>query len=69
MKNKKTKPKKCGLCDDCTFKLYKDDYIVSCAYFRKNISYFQIKFCGGCRAFVERIRQIKTNFFRHFHWW
>lgn len=56
----KNKPKKCGICDDCHFKIYKDDYIVSCAHFVADVSYHKVVSGGGCRAFYERLAKLKV---------
>lgn len=53
IKNKQ-KPQKIGYCDFCSYCLYKDDNVATCAYFGKNMSYRYIKNLGGCRAYAVR---------------
>ena len=48
------KAQKIGLCSSCSYCLYKDNNVATCAYFRKNMNYRYIKNIGGCRAFVIR---------------
>ena len=54
MENRKQKQQRVGVCDYCTYCLYRDENVSTCAYFGQNLDYRYVRRIGGCRAFVAR---------------